>query len=771
MDAAASAQQFHHLKRSSNHLVVVQPSSEVPVVASSKRWKSDQVTMVAEVKTSTSSSCFKDAALYQEPTSVLDLQTSPGRSSSSTASLSSQQSLSSGEETSFSAHTTNSGDGVCSSEERSSAEHHHQQGEEGERLNLLQEQMNVAASELNLQQQQHPHLGDQDIASWMDCMEDPDGPLGLSDFEECEAGGSHSSVLKVQAEIDFAGAVDLDFGFDEPFPNFLPGSAGLIMSEMLSDVCFMDEPKPILLPEGFQEVDSLSSMLGCSSMRSGGGGATCELTSVSNSIGGLDITLLQPDSQSCAVVDNSLLNCRQKSIRVETDSFDEDGSPHPHHNRSESWGSSGQVQVTTTLQQEARSQQQPEDSGLHLVHLLLACAEAIDETDFDIARPMLTRLRTTSNPYGDPMQRIALYFADALSDRLATELILPSTFSSESSSSMDPSPSPSPSSSSSSSLPSSSTSPCPCPCPSASSANLERELAYQAFYEKLPFAKFAHLTANQAIYEAVALSSNSKKVHVVDLDIQQGLQWPSFIQSLAMRPGGAPHLRVTAVGTNATALQLTGRRLSEFAQALDVPFDFTPAVVERLDNLSGADLMHIAPDEALAINCSHVLHTLAGNPAGLERILSLFCSLNPSVVTLLEVEANHDGASLISRFVEALHHYCALFDCLEGSLGRDSPERFRIESTAFALEIKDIVALEGSKRRNRHVKFETWQSRFAKAGLRAKSLSSFAVKQAQLLLEFLATGSNMLYKLSEEGSALILGWQDTPVVAVSSWSC
>lgn len=728
--------------------------------------------MVAEVNTS-SSPCFKEAALLQEPTSVLDLQTSPGRSSSSSASLSSQPSLSSGEETSFSAQAISSGDGVCSSEERSAAEHRQQQGEE-ERLNVLQQQMNVAASELNLQQ--HPHLGDQDIASWMDCMEDPDGPLGLSDFEECEAGGSHPSVLKLQAEIDFAGAVDLDFGFDEPFPNFLPVSAGLIMSEMLSDVCFMDEPKPILLPEGFQEDDSLSSMLRCSSMRSvGGGGPSCELTSVSNSIGGLDIALLQQDSQSCAVVDNSILICRQKSIGVETDSFDEDDPPPPHHNRSESWGSSGEVHVTTTLQQQPCSppppQQQPEDSGLHLVHLLLACAEAIDESDFDIARPMLTRLRTTSNPYGDPMQRIALYFADALSDRLATELTLPGTLSSECSSSMDPtsSSSSSTSSSSSSSLPPS-TSPSP-PSTSASSTNLESELAYQAFYEKLPFAKFAHLTANQAIYEAVALSSNSKKVHVVDLDIQQGLQWPSFIQSLAMRPGGPPHLRVTAVGTNAAALQMTGRRLSEFAQALDVPFDFTPAVVERLDNLRGADLLHIAPDEALAINCSHVLHTLAGNPTGLERILSLFRSLNPRVVTLLEVEANHDGASLSSRFVEALHHYCALFDCLEGSLGRNSPERFRIESTAFASEIKDIVALEGSKRRNRHVKFGTWQSRFAKAGLRAKTLSSFAVKQAQLLLEYLATGSNTLYKLSEEGSALILGWQDTPVVAVSSWSC
>ncbi len=74
----------------------------------------------------------------------------------------------------------------------------------------------------------------------------------------------------------------------------------------------------------------------------------------------------------------------------------------------------------------------------------------------------------------------------------------------------------------------------------------------------------------------------------------------------------------------------------------------------------------------------------------------LLRNLNPVVVTLLEVEANHNGETLISRFVEALHYYCALFSSLEGSLGRDSPDRYRVESMSFASEIKSIVAKDES---------------------------------------------------------------------------
>lgn len=591
--------------------------------------------------------------LQQEPTSVLDLQTSPGRSCST-----SSTSLSSGDDSPHSAISNNS----------------------------------AANFETSLQVEAE-HV---DIAHWMDCV-------ALPEFEEC---GRHlEEVLKSDigdldfdfelTSLDSGSGVEVDHSSVSCFPCF-PS----LLSEFLGDV----DEEPLLLPESFhdaqrlQELDeSLSSMLSCEVRSDAGVPTTAELVKL-------------VESQSSEETSRAARNGKQGSHAHGHGN---------HHSRSESWGSTG----------EATPAAEPEESGLQLVHLLLACAEAIEKSDFATAKPILTQLRRVSNPYGDPMQRIALYFGDALSDRLAN--VAPS-------------------------LPSHSLS--------------DSKLAYQAFYKVLPFAKFSHVTANQTIYEAVVHSAH---VHVVDLDIQQGLQWPCFIQSLAMRPGGAPHLRISAVGTNATALQTTKRRLTEFADALKVPFEFTP-VLSTLENLTPAAL-HLRPKEDLAINCSQVLHTLSGDEPLLASLLAMFHNLNPNVVTLLEVDANHNQPSFLTRFVEALHYYCALFDSLEGTLSRDSDDRFHIENTSFAAEIKDILALKGDNRRSRHLKSETWRALFLKAGFRASSFSSYTIQQAQLLLEFLTkpvqANSPMPYKLSEESTALILGWQDTPVMGVSAWNC
>lgn len=646
-------------------------SCPVEVGPSAKRWKSQSSWAIegvapvaatsAAAEAAEGSACVKqeDPITLQEPTSVLDLQTSPGRSSSS-GSLSSHSSLS-GDETSF---PSLAGTDICSEDQTSS------------------ELLPVSTVE-------SVH-NDHDIASWMECMEDPNGPLALTDFSKCEEGGEvRQAEVKldggIETGIDHFVNADIDFGFElslddsdhEAFANYMLSDPGL---------CLMDEPKFLNFPEGFQDAhrllelgDSLSSMI--------------------DSAPGIGVGEVQSSDASSTP--------------------GSDVSYEPGYSGSQNW-ESNPLEV-----------QQPLDSGLQLVHLLLACAEAIEESNFDTARPMLSRLKAISNPYGDPMQRISLYFADALSDRLTKESETPVSAA-----------------------------------PISSPVELDTDLAYQSFYEVLPFAKFTHFTANQAIFEAVGYHN---KIHVVDLDIQQGLQWPSFLQTLALRPGGPPSLKITAVGTNAASLQLTKRRLSEFAQALEVPFELI-VLVEDLDNLD-KEKFQIEPDEALAVNCSQVLHRLSGSEAVLQKLLLLLRSLNPEVVTLLEVEANHNGANLISRFVEALHYYCALFDALEASVSSDSPDRFRIENITLASEIRGIVALEGSGRGARHVKSETWQSHFTKCGFRNRPLSSYAVQQAQLLLGYFVTGETPTYKLSEEFGVLIMGWQDTPVMAVSSWSC
>ena len=381
-----------------------------------------------------------------------------------------------------------------------------------------------------------------------------------------------------------------------------------------------------------------------------------------------------------------------------------------------------------------------EENRLQLVHTLLACAGAIESEDASIAKPMLASLKSNSNPCGDSMQRIALYFADALSERLAIDMASNSLthITNSSIKIMEP-----------------------------RKSDLEFDLAYQAYYENLPFQKFSHFTANQAILESVA---DNPSVHVVDLNIRQGLQWPGFIQSLAMLPNGPPRLRITAVETNVAIARLTGRRLTEFAHSLHVPFEFD-IVAEKVEHLHHG-MIHMREGEVLAVNCGDILHSLLRTQGRLQALLCTIRRLNPMVVSLLEVDANLNMPSFRSRFVDALHYYCAIFDSLEATLDRGSADRLRIESLLFGSEIRSIVACEGASRRVRHVRAEAWQSFFRQAGFHELPLSQYATDQADMLLGlFKAAGNNMPFRLSPEFGGLSLGWKETPVMVVSSWTC
>jgi hypothetical protein len=282
--------------------------------------------------------------------------------------------------------------------------------------------------------------------------------------------------------------------------------------------------------------------------------------------------------------------------------------------------------------------------------------------------------------------------------------------------------------------------------------------AVQVFNEICPFVKFSHFTANQAIVEAF---EGMRDVHIIDIDIMHGLQWPALFHILASRPGGPPQVRITGLGTSMESLQATGKRLSDFAQTLGLPFEYTP-VAERIGNVDPS-VLKVRMGDALAVHwMQHSLYDVTGDD---PQTLSLLRRLSPKVITMVEQDLRHEG-SFINRFVEALHYYSALFDSLGASYADESPERHMVEQQLLSCEIKNILAVGGPARTG-HVKFVQWKDELSQAGFKPVSLSGKAATQATLLLGMFRDG----YTLLEQTGTLKLGWKNLCLLTASAWSC
>ncbi|KAI3784620.1 hypothetical protein L1987_43722 [Smallanthus sonchifolius] len=370
------------------------------------------------------------------------------------------------------------------------------------------------------------------------------------------------------------------------------------------------------------------------------------------------------------------------------------------------------------------------DSGLQLVHLLLACAEAVAKDDFMSARKYLHHLNRVVSPLGDSMQRVASCFTEALTARLAATL---ATKPPSSNPKFNPFP------------------------PNA----MEILKIYQIVYQACPYIKFAHFTANQAIFEAFEAE---ERVHVIDLDILQGYQWPAFMQALAARPGGPPFLRITGIGSSPEAVRETGRCLSELAHSLHVPFEFHP-VGERLEDLE-PHMFNRRVGEALAVNSVNRLQRVPGHCLG--NLLAMIRDQAPNIVTIVEQEASHNGPYFLGRFLEALHYYSAIFDSLDATFPAESPQRAKVEQYIFAPEIRNIVACEGAERVMRHERLDKWRKIMEGKGFQGVPLSENAVTQSKILLSLYSCDG---YRLTEDKGCLLLGWQDRSILAASAWRC
>ncbi|XP_047325953.1 scarecrow-like protein 1 [Impatiens glandulifera] len=367
--------------------------------------------------------------------------------------------------------------------------------------------------------------------------------------------------------------------------------------------------------------------------------------------------------------------------------------------------------------------------------LLFDCATLISEGNIREASIMIDDLRQRFSIQGDPSQRIAAYMVEALAARLA-----------------------------------------------ASGKGLYKALkckepltndqlsAMQVLFEVCPCFRFGFMAANGAIIEAC---KGERKVHIIDFDINQGSQYITLIQTLAKLPGKKIHLRLTGVDDPESVqrsiggLKLIGQRLKMLSDDLKLPFEFH-AVPSKIQLVSPA-MLNCIPGETLIVNFAFQLHHMPDESVSTvnhrDRLLRMVKSMNPKLMTVVEQDMNTNTSPFLQRFSEAYDYYSAVFDSLEATLPRDSPDRLNVENQCLARDIVNVVACEGEERIERYEVAGKWRARMTMAGFVSCPMSSNVNDSIRKLIKQYSER----FTLKEETGALHFGWKDRILVVASAW--
>lgn len=394
-------------------------------------------------------------------------------------------------------------------------------------------------------------------------------------------------------------------------------------------------------------------------------------------------------------------------------------------------------------------EEEEEFKGLRLYHLLVAAADAVfgDHECRDLAHVILIRLNELVSPsHGTNLERLTAYYAQAFQDLLdCAPLNKPHHHNHHFHRDHDHSPT-------------------------------DVLAAFQLLQDMSPYVKFGHFTANQAILEAVA---EDRRVHIVDYDIMEGIQWASLMQALVSRKDSpsAPHLRITAVSRGASGrrsiatVQETGRRLVAFAASIGQPFSFHQCKLDSDESFRPSGLK-LVRGEALVVNCMlHLPHFSYRTSESIASFLSGAKILNPRIVTLVEEEIGHgptiDGDYKV-QFLDSLERYSAIYDSLEAVIPMKNRARTLVERVFLGPRISATLRRIGQRRRSTVTMEDNclWGEQLEKMGLKAATISFANHCQARLLLGLFNDG----YKVEELGNnKLVLGWKSKRLFSASIW--
>ncbi|XP_065858185.1 scarecrow-like protein 28 [Euphorbia lathyris] len=440
-----------------------------------------------------------------------------------------------------------------------------------------------------------------------------------------------------------------------------------------------------------------------------------EITNLGEKDGGSSQRPAKEASGSSASSDSRSLGLRLSENEVGNGSR----NPHPQS-------------LGTTLEAEEENHQE-EYQAFELVSLLTACVEAIGSRNISVINHCIAKLGDLASPKGTAVSRLCAYYTEGLALRVTR--IWPHLFHITTPREYD------------------------------RVVDDDSGTALRLFNQVSPIPKFIHFTSNEILLRAF---EGKDRVHIIDFDIKQGLQWPSLFQSLASRNNPPSHVRITGIGESKQELNETGDRLAGFAEALNLPFEFHP-VVDRLEDVR-LWMLHVKEGESVAVNCILQMHKTLydGTGGALRDFLGLVRSTNPALVLMAEQEAENNAPNFETRVCNSLKFYSAIFDSIDSSLPLDNAARMKVEEM-FAREIRNIVACEGSDRFERHENFEKWKKLMEQGGFQCMGITGREMLQSQMLLKMYSS-EDFGVKRRQDGAALTLSWLDQPLYTVSAWA-
>ncbi|CAA7035625.1 unnamed protein product [Microthlaspi erraticum] len=284
------------------------------------------------------------------------------------------------------------------------------------------------------------------------------------------------------------------------------------------------------------------------------------------------------------------------------------------------------------------------------------------------------------------------------------------------------------------------------------------------FYEVSPWFALPNNMANSAILQILGQETRDKKdLHVLDIGVSHGMQWPTFLEALCSRPEGPPpRVRITVVSDLTGDIPFSvgppaynyGSQLIGFARSLNINL--------HISVLDKFQLIDTSPHETLIVCAQFRLNQLKhGITDEKSEALIALRSLKPKGVVLCE-NINGEGSSradFAAGFSRKLEYLWKFLDSTgSGFKEENSEERKLMEG-----EATKVLMSSGEMNEGKYI----WYERMREAGFTEEAFGEDAIDGAKSLLR--KYDNNWEIRMEDGDTFAGLLWNGEAVSFCSLW--